>query len=79
MAAKKKSTDRDIDKPYTAKQFASKLRRFADCVEQGKPFVIQVAGERISVPPYALISVEHERQGGEQELEFQIRWTPSGS
>ena len=66
---------RDVVRTYTAKQFVSKLRRLADAIENDERFRIQVAGERISVPPDATISVEHERDGDEEEVEFQIRWT----
>ena len=66
---------RDIEKTYPAKQFVSKLRRLADAIENDERFRIQIAGERISIPPDATISVEHERGGGEEEVEFQIRWT----
>ena len=65
---------RDVEKVYTAKQFVSKLRRLADAIENDQRFRIQVAGERVSVPPDAMISVEHERSGAEEEVEFQIRW-----
>lgn len=71
--AKKKS--RDVERTYTAKQFVSKLRRLADAIENDKKFRIQVAGERVSVPSTATISVEHERDGKQEEVEFQIRWT----
>jgi hypothetical protein len=36
--AKKK--DRDIEKGYSVKQMAAKLRRLADCLENGKQFQI---------------------------------------
>jgi amphi-Trp domain-containing protein len=68
---------RDIEKGYPAKQFVAKLRRLADCIEQGKPFRIQVAGERIAIPPDALINVEHERERGAEEVEFQLKWKNS--
>lgn len=67
--------DRDIEKGYTRAQFAAKLRRLADSVESGTAFTIQVAGERIRVPADAVFNVEHERSGGEEELEFQLLWT----
>jgi len=67
-------SDRDIEKTYSAKQYAEKLRRFADCIESGENFEIQVAGERIYVPDRAEFSIEHEREDGEEELEFQIKW-----
>ncbi len=66
---------RDIERNYLAKQFVAKLRRLADCIEQGKRFRIQVAGERVSIPPDAVISVEHERGASEEEVEFQLKWT----
>ena len=65
---------RDIERVYTAKQFVSKLRRLADAIENDKRFRIQVDGERVSVPPDAVIAVAHERSGKEEEIEFQISW-----
>ena len=52
----------------------AKLRRLADCIEQEKRFRIQVAGERVSVPPDAIINIEHEREGRAEEIEFQLKW-----
>lgn len=71
----KKKKTRDVTKSYSAKQFVSKLRRLADAIENDKRFRIQVAGDRVSIPSTATISVEHERDGKEEEVEFQIRWT----
>jgi amphi-Trp domain-containing protein len=68
-------SERDIEKGYTGAEFASKLRRLADCVETGDNFEIQVAGERIYIPDRAAFTIEHEREEGQEELEFQIRWT----
>ena len=42
-----KRKDRDIEKGYSVKQMVAKLRRLADCLENGKQFQIQIAGERI--------------------------------
>ncbi len=67
--------DRDIEKAYPIDDFVSKLRRLADCLEQGKPFEIQIAGERIYVPVRAVYNIEHEREDGEEEVEFQMRWS----
>jgi hypothetical protein len=36
----KKKSERDIEKHYTQQQFVTKLRRLADCIEQGKRFQI---------------------------------------
>ncbi len=68
------ASDRDVEMHYPASQFVDKLRRLADCIEQDKRFRIQVDGIRVSVPPDATISVEHERGEGEEEIEFQLRW-----
>mgnify|MGYP007004970695 CR=1 FL=1 len=45
-----KKARRDVEKRYPARQFVAKLRRLADSLEAGKPFRIQVAGERVTVP-----------------------------
>jgi amphi-Trp domain-containing protein len=66
---------RDIEKNYPMKQFVAKLRRLADCIEEGKPFRIQVAGERVTVPAKAVINIEHERGSSEEEIEFQMKWS----
>lgn len=73
------STDRDIEKTYSRAQFAAKLRRLADAIEAEQPFTIQVAGERIRIPATARFNVEHERSGGEQEVEFQLVWSTDES
>lgn len=65
---------RDVEAKYSVSEFADKLRRLADSLESGKPFEIQIAGERIYVPARAEFSVEHERDGKEEEIEFQLKW-----
>lgn len=65
---------RDIEKIYSAKKIAEKLRRLADALETQKAFRIQVAGKRITIPADAEISIEHERADGEEEIEFQLKW-----
>ena len=67
-------SDRDIEKSYTTKEFVEKLRRLADSIESGEKFEIQIAGERVYVPARAEFTVEHERDGDQEEIEFQIRW-----
>ena len=74
MTVREKSPKRDIEMNYPREQFVAKLRRLADCVERGQRFRIQVAGERVSIPPTAVISIEHERGLSEEEVEFQIKW-----
>ncbi len=66
---------RDIEKDYPLDQFIEKLRRLADALESGQRFEIRIAGERISVPVRATYNIEHERGDGEEEVEFQIKWS----
>lgn len=75
MAIRPRKTKRDIEKEYPRRLFIAKLRRLADCLEQGKQFRIQVAGERVTIPPHAAISIEHEREKSGEEIEFQLRWS----
>jgi amphi-Trp domain-containing protein len=67
--------ERDVEKVYDTSEVVSKLRRLADALEKGERFEIQVAGERVYVPARAEFSVEHEREGDEEEIEFQLKWT----
>lgn len=66
---------RDIEATYSVGEFAAKLRRLADALESGRPFRIQIAGERFHVPRHAAFSVEHERGDDEEEVEFQLTWS----
>ncbi len=67
--------DRDLEKTYPLDEFVAKLRRLADSIENNEPFEIQIAGERIYVPVRAVYNIEHEREDGHEEIEFQIRWS----
>ena len=75
MSPRNRRGKRDIEKDYPRKQFIAKLRRLADCLEQGKRLRIQVAGERVSIPPDATITIEHERSSDGEEIELQLKWT----
>lgn len=70
----KKKAKRDIEKGYPNADFVAKLRRLADAIEQGRRFEIRIAGERVYVPVRAQFSIEHERSGDEEEIEFQVKW-----
>ena len=74
MTKRKVKPKRDLEKDYSQKDFVAKLRRLADSIEQKKRFRIQIAGERVSVPPGAVFNIEHEREGNNEEIEFQIKW-----
>ena len=67
--------DRDVEQAYSVSQFVAKLRRLADALEAGERFEIQIAGKRIYVPARAEFNIEHEREGNEEEIEFQLKWT----
>ena len=71
MGAKK---ERDVEKGYANRQMVAKLRRLADCLETGKQFRIQIAGERVNIPARAVFNIEHEREGDSEEVEFQFKW-----
>ena len=72
-------TKRDLERTYSRAQFVAKLRRLADSIESRKPFTIQVAGERLHIGADAVFNIEHERSGGDEELEFQLRWNSETS
>jgi amphi-Trp domain-containing protein len=73
--AQKRRRARDLERAYSARQFAAKLRRLAKAIERKQPFTIRVAGETLRIPSEAEFNVEHERAGGVDELEFQLRWS----
>lgn len=68
---------RDVERVYSTADVVAKLRRLADALETGKAFRIQIAGERVNVPARARFSVEHERSSDEEEIEFQLKWSPA--
>jgi amphi-Trp domain-containing protein len=67
-------SSRDLERTYSRPQFVAKLRRLADALEVGAPFTIQVGGDRLRLPADVTFNIEHERAGGVDELEFQLRW-----
>ena len=66
--------DRDIDRNCSKDEFAAALRRLADALEKGEAFRIQVAGKRFTVPESAELVIEHEAEGEDEELAFEMRW-----
>ncbi len=67
-------TERDVERSTTTKQFISTLRRIADSLEKGESFRIQVLNQRFEVPADAALSIEHEIEDGQVELELQLKW-----
>ena len=72
--ADEKADEKEVEKSYATKEVVAKLRRLADALEAEKTFEIQVAGERIYVPPYASVEFEYAREGDEEELEIEVKW-----
>lgn len=77
MADSKKETkteEIEIEKGYSKKQTAAKLRRLAEALENDEPFTIQLDGKKITIPVNAEIEFEYEEEGDEKELEIEISW-----
>ena len=66
--------EKDVEKSYSNKEVVAKLRRLADALEEGKTFEIQIAGERIYIPPHATVEFEYQRAGDEEEVEIELTW-----
>ena len=66
---------RDVERIYSTGEVVAKLRRLADALEADRSFRIQIGGVRIRVPERAQFSIEHERDGDEEEIEFQLKWS----
>ena len=67
--------ERDVERDCNPTNFVATLRRVADAIEAGEGFRIQVVNKRFTVPAGAELSIEHEAEDGENELELQLRWT----
>lgn len=68
------AAERDVERHCSKEDFIATLRRVADALERGEAVRIQVAGKRFSIPTSAELSIEHEVEGDEAELELQLRW-----
>ena len=67
--------DLDIEVSHEVSTFVAELRRLADALEQGADYIIQIDDQEIRIPTDAVLSIAHERDDGEVELEFQISWS----
>lgn len=68
------TNDKDVEKSYSGKQSIAKLRRLADALEAGETFEIMIGGERIRVPPDAIVEFEYQREGDDEEIEIELKW-----
>ncbi len=66
---------RDVERDCSVEDFVSTLRRIADALENEQSFRIQVRGLRFTVPDAAELSIEHEADDGDEELELQLKWS----
>ncbi len=66
--------ERDVEKDVPVSQFVETLRRLADALEAGESFRIQVQNKRFTVPADAAIVIEHEVDGGHEELALELQW-----
>lgn len=66
--------NRDVERECSVEQFVATLRRVADALERREAVRIQVASQRFVVPKDALLSIEHEVEGDDEELELQLKW-----
>ena len=64
----------DVEKEYSRSEVVNKLRRLADALEAEQTFEIQIAGQRIYVPPYARVEFEYESDGTDEEVEIELKW-----
>lgn len=64
----------DVERAYSSKETADKLRRIADAIEQGRSFRIQVAGNRLRVPTDGEVQIELQSDGDKGEVEIEIKW-----
>ena len=70
--------ERDVERDCSTGQFVDTLRRLADALEAGESFRIQVVNKRFTVPADAALSIEHEAEEGDEELELQLKWSSRG-
>ena len=61
----------DVEKTYSTKATVNKLLRLAAALEAEETFEIQIAGERVYVPPYAMVEIEYERTDDEA---IELKW-----
>lgn len=66
--------NRDTETTLDLPEFIAELRRLADALEADGTFEVEIDGETVRVPVTAVASIEHEREDGREELEFQLKW-----
>lgn len=67
--------DHETEVTRDVTSFVAELRRLADALETGSAYTIDLDGDLVTIPMNAMLSVAHEEDDGEVELEFQLSWS----
>jgi amphi-Trp domain-containing protein len=67
--------DHETEVTQDVASFVAELRRLADALESGSAYTIDLDGDLVTIPMNAMLSVAHEEDDGEVELEFQLSWS----
>ncbi len=67
--------DHEIEATQDVTSFVAELRRLADALESGSAYTIDLDGDLVTIPMNAMLSVAHEEDDGDVELEFQLSWS----
>lgn len=65
---------KEIEKKYTNKQTIKILERLVQSLRGGKPFKIQIKGEKVYVSKESEIEIEYENNKKEEKIEVEIKW-----
>ena len=66
--------DANVEQTFAKRETATKLRRIADAIEEGKSFRIQINGNRLFVPAGARIEIELQHEEYDGEVAVEISW-----
>ncbi len=67
----------EIERNVKPKTFAKLLTRIANALESDKQVSVTIKGNRVYLPKNARLSVVHEHEDDEHELELQFSWKDS--
>ena len=65
--------DQGTKKSISRHAFINKLRRLADALDAGDPFLVQVKGEKVYVPKKGKFFLEFE-DGDPREFSLKVTW-----
>lgn len=64
----------EIEKGIAKQAFIEKLEWLIETLKKDEAYEIQVSGRRLWVPADSELSIAHEMEDDENELEFQLKW-----